>query len=250
MQTSLTFSQHAALPGIVDRLEQTYGRSSRHRRDALRQLVFMVVSQGAAPSVGLAVFDRLRAVYPSWDRLRDARPEDLEALFVGLPERKRKAGLVPEILQAIEEMTGDLDLDHLARMATDSARAWLEALPGVTHTIACAVLSFSTLERTSVSVDQENVRPMRRLGLCPRGTPLSAVGRYVLEAAPTDWSAQEVATLTHGLGRLAATVCHKGRPDCSRCPLMTMCPSSGHTAEVLAFPGAEARRKREEERSA
>ncbi|RFB04038.1 endonuclease III domain-containing protein [Parvularcula marina] len=250
MQTSLTFTQNADLPVILDRLERSYGRATRHKRDAMRQLIFMVVAQGAAPSVGLAVFDRLQAVYPSWARLRDAEPRDLEALFIGLPDREKKARAIPEILKAIEAEHGELDLDHLAEMSTDAARIWLAALPGVSLSVASAVLAFSTLERPSLAVDRENVRPMRRLGLCPQGTPLSAVPREVMEGAPADWSGAQMASLSHGLGRLAATVCQRGKPACQRCPLMTLCPSSGHVAEVLAFPSAEARQAWAAKRSA
>lgn len=250
MQTSLSFSRHPDLPAILERLEYAFGPQARRKRDALRQLIYMVVAEGAAPSVGLAVFDRLQAVYPNWPRLRDADPRDLRALFIGLPDREKKAFAVPEILQAIEDQTGDLDLDHLARLSTEAATAWLEALPGISQSMACAVLAFSTLERPSLSVDRENVRPIRRLGLCAPGAPMSAVAREVLEAAPPEWSGSQVAGLTHGLSRLASSVCHRGKPDCARCPLMTLCPTSGHTAEVLSFPGAKERQARPALRSA
>lgn len=242
MQTSLTFTRNAALPDMLNRLVQHYGGAEPARRDALRQLVYMVVARGAAPSVGLAVFSRLQAVFPSWARLRDAEVRHLKTLFIGLPHREKKAESLPLILKTIEERAGALDLDFLDRLSTDGAQRWLEALPGVDHTIASAVLAFSTLKRSSLAIDRENVRPIRRLGLCAPGAPLSAVGRQVMEAAPPDWGAEELNALGQGLQKLAARVCHRGKPDCGKCPLSMLCPSSGQTAEVLSFPGSQPRR--------
>lgn len=239
MQTSLTFSQHAALPDILDRLGQHYGHPAAGRRDALRQLVYMMVARGSAPSVGLAVFSRLQALYPSWARLRDANPADLAALFIGLPHRHEKVRTLPDLLQAIEEVRGALELDFLERLSTEAAQRWLETLPGVDHTLASAVLAFSTLKRASLAVDREMARPVRRLGLCQKGAPLSALERQVIEGAPASWSGEEMAALGYGLRRLAKGVCHAGRPACGECPLSVLCPSSGQTAEVLSFPARE-----------
>ena len=77
--------------------------------DPLRQLIFAMVSEGAAPSVGIAVFNRLRAHFPNWRALRDATPEALDSCLVGLKSAARLRQALPEVLFAIEQRCDELD---------------------------------------------------------------------------------------------------------------------------------------------
>lgn len=240
MQTALTFAQNPALPALKDRLVRAYpAPAPRARGDALRQLVYMLIARGAAASVGLAVFNRVRTAYPNWEALRRAAPNDLARLFIGLPRARAKAVEIPAVLETIAHRCGgECDLSLLSRMTTDAARRWLEDLPGVDGPLASAVLTFSSLRRASLPIDRTAARPVRRLGLCPDGAPLSALERHVAEAAPADWRSDDFAAFSAALHRLAHTVCGAGRPECDKCPVANLCPSAGRMpAEVLPFPG-------------
>lgn len=236
MQISLFSSRHDIHGEILVRLEHFYGETLPRRQDALRQLIYMVIADRTAPSVGMAVFDRMISVYPNWARLRDATVNNLEQLFVGLPQKRRKAMMIPEILKAIEDITGELSLDHLADMPSEAAQRWLQALPGVNADVASAVLAFSSLDRPVFAISKQNIHPVRRLELCPPGTPMSAVSRIVTEAAPPQWTARQFAALSRGLGKLSENICTERQPDCARCPLATLCKSQGRSAEIIPFP--------------
>ncbi|ADM10288.1 endonuclease III family protein [Parvularcula bermudensis HTCC2503] len=245
MQTSLDFDRDSALPRMAEILVLTFGKARRHTDDALRQLIFMTLAEGEARSVGLAVFEQMRRRYPNWRALSDASADDLTGLFVGLAHRRRKAEAIPGLLKAIEAESGGFDLSFLARVSTDAARRWLEKLPGVSHTMASAVLAFSSLNRAALPVDRASARPIRRLGLCAEGAPLSALGRQVLERAPASWDAEIVADFSYGLSRLAAGYCGPARPDCEGCPLSTLCPQAARPdSQVIAFPGGQHQRRR------
>ncbi len=236
MQTSLTFATDNRLPEILDRLRARFPSPSVDRQDPLRQLVFGMVSEGAGPAVGVGVFNRLMAAYPHWAALRDAEPEALATLFVGLPRAAEKAEAVPEVLRAIEARVGDLSLDGLSKMNTEAAKGWLTELPGVSLAVASAVLAFSSLERPTVSIEGEAARVVRRLELCPAGAALSAVPRHVMERAPAHWRAKEFGAMSDGLKRLARVACHQGRAACAKCPLQDLCPSRNRqSATIIPF---------------
>ena len=246
MQTSLTFATDNRLPEILDRLRSLFPTKPAMRTDPLSQLVFAVASDGAAPSVGAAVFNRLRAKFPRWSDLRDAAPQDVARVLVGVPNAAAKAEAIPALLQAIEAERGVIDLDFLGRMTTDAAGRWLERLPGVTADIAAATLSFSDLRRPVIAIGRAAARPVRRLGLAQASAPLSALPRQVAERAPAEWKAEAFADFARGMARLSRTVCHEGKPDCRACPLKDLCTAAGQgaasaSANVIAFPGASRR---------
>lgn len=238
MQTSLTFVLDNRLPEILDRLSLRYPAPSPSPADPLRQLVYAMVSEGAAASVGLAVFNRLMTEYPSWTRLAAASPEALATHFVGLPNARAKSHAVPTLLRAIDAERGEIELDFLGRLSTEAACRWLEKLPGVSASMAAGVLSFSSLKKPLLAVDDETARVVRRLHLCEPGAPASALPRQVAERAPSTWRAGQFAQLGDGLRRLGRQACGHGRPDCERCPLADLCPSQHQrAADIIPFPG-------------
>ena len=238
MQTSLHFATDNRLPEILARVEALSPSRQARITDPLSQLVFAVVSEDAAPAVGLAVYNRLRTTCPRWSDLRDASSETLSRVLVGVPGAAKKAEALPEIVRLIEAERGVIELDFLRRMTTEAAGRWLETLPGVNAATAAAVLSFSDLRRSVVSVDQRNARPIRRLGLAPVAAPISALPCHVAERAPSSWGSEEFSGLAKGLSKLARTVCTDGKPDCGACTLRDLCPSARQvSAKVVAFPG-------------
>ena len=242
MQTSMTFAVDNRLPEILERLRSLFPATKSRITDPLSQLIFAVISEDTSPSAGLAVFNRLKATYPRWSDLRDAPPAKVERFLVGIVGAKRKAEALPLIIAAIEAERGVIELDFLARLGTDAATRWLEKLPGVTSTTAAAVLSFSDLRRPVVSIGRDAARSVRRLGLAPPSSPLSAVPRHQAERAPSDWRAEEFADLGRGLARIARSNCTEGPTDCGGCILKDLCPSADRReAKLLAFPGPRRR---------
>lgn len=236
MQRTLEFAVDNRLPEIRSRLGRIFPRRDGAPTDPLRQLIYGVLCDGLAPAAALAVFNRVKLTYPNWARLRDAEPAALEAILVGVPRAAQKAIHIPAILREIEERAGDLDLDHLGRLSTESAQRWLEQLPGVTATIARAVLAFSTLGRPVVPVDSDSATPARRLGLAPAGVPISALPRHILARSPASWGTTEFSDLSRLLKQLGRRLCRRDNAACADCILSDLCPSAKRpTAQIIAF---------------
>ena len=206
-----------------------------HALPPLDELVSSLLSHRTRNADSARAFGALRERFPTWEAVRDAPVATVEAAIAGVTWPEAKAPALQRTLRAITAARGALDLDHLAAMEPDAARAWLAALPGVGPKTAAAVLSFSALRGRALPVDSHHHRVAQRLGLIP---PSLAVGpsHAVLEAMlPADWTAQQVydhheVYMLHG-----QRCCFFRSPACGRCVLLDLCPE-GQARRRAAAP--------------
>lgn len=240
MQTPLPYAVDNRLPDLLDRVRQLFPpRRTAAVTNPLDQLLYGVLAQGLSSAGATASYRRLREAYPSFSALRDAKPAALRSLMIGIPAAALKAATLPEILRQVEDAFGSLTLDPLQRMEVEQALRFLTRLPRVNEEIAVAVLRLTGTERSVMSVDKDVARPLRRLGLVEKGAPLSALPRQLIERSPVRWRSDQFADLSRGLARVADRWCHPRSPDCSSCPLASLCKLSSEeptSAQVVAFP--------------
>jgi endonuclease-3 len=202
---------------IRDRLRLVYGipAAPPHRRP-LDELILTVLSQSTNDRNRDVAFLRLRARFPSWEAVRDAPNEDVEAAIRPGGISKVKSRRIQAILAAIGE---PLSLDHLADMDVESAREALCALPGVGRKTAGCVLLFS-FGMPDVPVDTHVSRVGTRLGLFRAGAPFEELHDDMVAITPRGQELElHVNLLRHG-----RRTCHSQRPRCDECALLRMCP--------------------------
>ena len=192
--------------------------------DPLSELVASFLNHRTKNGDAKRAFDALRARYPTWQEVRDAPADEIEAAIRGVRWPDMKAARLKTILHAITRARGGLDLDHLAAMPEAEARAWLEALPGVGPKTSAAVLSFSTLRRRALPVDSHHHRVAQRVGLVPDNVDVGPSHGRLAALVPDGWDAQAVydhheVFMLHG-----QHVCHWRRPRCEACVILDLCP--------------------------
>ena len=204
---------------IRDRLRDVYGVPSQPpHRAPLDELVLTVLSQSTNDRNRDVAYLRLRDRFGgSWEAVRDAPNEDVEAAIRPGGISKVKSLRIQAILEAI----GDpLSLDHLEDLTVKHAQEELTALPGVGRKTAGCVLLFSFGMR-DVPVDTHVSRVGTRLEILPEDSNFDRLHDAMLDITPRGAELEfHVNLLRHG-----RRTCHAQRPACTRCALRRMCPS-------------------------
>ncbi|HET9103636.1 MAG TPA: DNA lyase [Solirubrobacteraceae bacterium] len=210
---------------IRDRLRLVYGPIAPQPRghgQPIAELILTVLSQSTNDRNRDVAYVRLRDRFASWEQVRDAPVDEIEAAIRPGGISKVKSARIKAILQAISDTTphGELSLDALADMSVPEAQAHLCALPGVGRKTAACVLLFA-LGMADVPVDTHVSRVGTRLGLFRAGAPFLEMHDTMLALTP---AGQEL-ELHMNLLRHGRRTCHARRPACEACALLRMCPT-------------------------
>ena len=185
--------------------------------DPLAELVLTVLSQSTNDRNRDVAFLRLRERFPTWEAVRDAPVQEIEAAIQpgGLHVQKSR-----RIKQMLEAIGPDIDLSWMRDAPVEESRAFLCALPGVGRKTAACVLLFSYGLR-DVPVDTHVSRVGTRLGLLRPGAALDPELHDAMLALTPPGAELElhVNLLRHG-----RRTCHAQRPACRECALRRSCP--------------------------
>jgi endonuclease-3 len=182
------------------------------------ELVSTILSQNTNDTNRDRAFAALRARLPTWEAVRDARPDSvIEAI--------RPAGLAnqkgPRIQQVFREITaerGALDLSFLSELPLQEARTWLMKFKGVGPKTAAIVLLFS-LGRPAFPVDTHIYRVTGRIGLRPERMSVEEAHAHLERLfLPEMYYAAHLNIL-----RLGREICAARQPRCPVCPLCDIC---------------------------
>jgi endonuclease III len=197
---------------IRNRLRELYGVPvAPPHRHGLDELILTVLSQSTNDRNRDVAFLRLRARFPSWEAVRDAPNDEVEAAIRPGGISKIKSVRIQAILRALPE---PLDGPHLAD------QEFLMALPGVGRKTAACVRLFAYGLR-DVPVDTHVSRVGTRLGLFRAGAPFEELHDTMLDITPRGQELEfHVNLLRHG-----RRTCHARRPQCGECALLRMCPT-------------------------
>jgi endonuclease-3 len=182
------------------------------------EVVATVLSQHTSDTNSERAFAQLKAQFPRWEQVADAPVELLANAIRCGGIGGQKARRIQQILAAIEEREGSLDLGRLHGLGDAAAEAYLRSLPGVGPKTAACVLTFS-MGRAAFPVDTHVHRVAARLGWLPPNTTADKAHQLLAQRVPPAIRYDlHVALITHG-----RTVCRAQRPRCESCVLRNMC---------------------------
>lgn len=238
MQLSLDLST-SPLEAMRDGLLKTFGPQRPTKRlDPVSQLIKSSISGRTKDAVSWAVYHRLKERFATWEELAETPDPEVQELIKDVTFPEEKARHLPHALRLIQVRSGwKLSLDHLAELELDSARWWLQGLPGVGVKVTASVLNFSPLNMRALVVDTHVHRVAARLGLIPAGYDTAHAYRALMDMVPDSWTAEdlyELHWLMKGLGQL---LCTHHAPRCGACALKATCPRIGveRSADILAW---------------
>ena len=215
------------ITAVQRRLRLSQGAfSPKPRLPIIDEVVATVLSQHTSDRNSERAFARLKARFPSWDQVADAPADEVaDAIRCG-GIADQKARRIQQILAAIKEREGRIDLDRLLDLDDEAAESYLLSLPGVGPKTAACVLVFS-MGRAAFPVDTHVHRIAARLGWIPPSTTADKAHLLLGSLVPPGIRYDlHVALITHG-----RTVCRAQRPRCDECVVRDLC-AYGATSSI------------------
>ena len=182
------------------------------------ELVATVLSQHTSDINSERAFAQLKERFSDWEQVAAAPIGQVaDAIRCG-GIADQKARRIQQILTAISEREGRLDLSRLHDLDDAAIQDYLESLPGVGPKTAACVLTFA-MGRAAFPVDTHVHRVATRLGWLPAKTAADRAHRLLGSMVPADIRYDlHVAMISHG-----RTVCRAQRPRCGACVLSDLC---------------------------
>jgi endonuclease-3 len=190
----------------------------RNPLPAIDELVSTILSQNTNDVNRDRAFESLRAKFPTWEAVRDAKEEDVINAIRPAGLANQKGPRMQQVLRSITEERGALDLQFLADLPIEESRAWLTKFNGVGPKTAAIVLCFS-LGTPAFPVDTHVYRVTGRLGLRPEKMTVEQAHPYLESVFPP-----ETYYAAHlNIIRLGREVCNARKPNCPQCPVNKFC---------------------------
>jgi endonuclease-3 len=204
---------------IHEKLIEAFGEPIwRTPLPAIDELVSTILSQNTNDVNRDRGFNALRAKFPTWEAVRDAAPEAVIEAIRPAGLANQKGPRIQQVLRSISEERGALNLDFLAGLPIEEARAWLTKFNGVGPKTAAIVLCFS-LNMPAFPVDTHIYRVSGRTGLRPEKMTVEQAHPHLESLFPP-----ETYYAAHlNLIRLGREVCGARKPNCAECPIRKLC---------------------------
>lgn len=211
---------------VHEKLLQAFGEPIwRNPLPAIDELVSTILSQNTNDINRDRAFNALREKFPACEKVRDANIRDVVAAIKTAGLANQKGPRIQQVLRAITEERGSLNLDFLADLPTEEARAWLMKFNGVGPKTAAIVLCFS-LNKPAFPVDTHIYRVTGRIGLRPEKMTVEQAHPYLESIfAPETYYAAHLNII-----RLGREVCQARKPNCPKCPITKLCDYKDKTA--------------------
>ncbi|OON67414.1 endonuclease III domain-containing protein [Hymenobacter sp. CRA2] len=210
-----------------ERLCALYGAPFRFfsTKAPMSELISAVLSHRTRNADSHRAYQQLTAAFPTWEQVRDAPTEAVEAAISPCTWPEQKAPRIQAILRELTaRLDGQLDLQCLAAMPVPEARNWLETLPGVGPKTSAATLLFSSLRLPAMPVDSHHHRVAQRLGLIGPKVGTEASHALLEALLPPGWDAQQVYDHHEALMFHGQKCCYFRSPACRRCVMLDVCP--------------------------
>jgi endonuclease-3 len=189
------------------------------------ELVATVLSQHTSDLNSGRAFAQLKAKFPDWGQVLDAPAEQVADAIRSGGIADQKARRIQQILAAIRDREGWVDLSCLHDLDDEAVEEYLTSLPGVGPKTAACVLVFS-MGRAAFPIDTHVHRIAVRLGWIPDGTNAEKAHRIFGPAVPPSIRYDlHLALIEHG-----RAVCKAQHPRCGECVLRRECPYGRETS--------------------
>lgn len=184
----------------------------RGTRDPYAVWVSEIMLQQTRTDTVSGYYTRFLQRFPSVRALGEADEQDVLKLWEGLGYYSRARNLHRAAKMILDEYSGEFPRTHAA----------LRALPGVGDYTAAAVASIA-YRLPYPAIDGNLTRVLSRVHGVREDVDKPAAKAEILRLANENIDRENPGDWNQALMDLGATICVPGTPDCTRCPLQTLC---------------------------
>lgn len=204
---------------VIEHLEAAWGIPLNDSTDdPLDELILTILSQSTTNVNSHRAFQNLKRRFADWEAVRRARPETIAAAIKSGGLARVKSVVIKNILNAIRDQRGTLDLSFLRSALVTEARDFLLSLKGVGPKTAACVLLFAC-KLPVFPMDTHIFRITRRMGLI--SAKLSDAQAHALMESLIPEAKHY--SLHINLIRHGRKICRPQNPQCERCCLIEYC---------------------------
>lgn len=218
---------HSSFAARLTAWQKTHGRHDLPWQvsDPYRIWLSEIMLQQTQVKSVLEYYPRFLARFPDVAALAAAPQEDVLTLWSGLGYYSRARNLHKAAQMVMAEFGGSFPAE----------RQQLERLPGVGRSTAAAIASFAFGRRETIldgNVKRVLTRCFGVAGFPGERAVEQSLWRLAEDLLPRD--AALMSAYTQGLMDLGATVCSRGKPACTVCPMVDGCVAAreGRTGEL------------------
>lgn len=221
-------------------LEKAYGTPEAalgNKDDPLDEAVYIILSFQTDIARFGATWSRLRSTYPTWEALERAPTRQVAGVLREGGLHRQKARTLKRLLAEVRRIAGEQSLRMLEDKKDEEAERVLTRLPGLSWKGSRCVLLYS-LRRNVFPVDGNTFRVLKRTGVLRSTAIYRRRSLYdALQAAvpPSRRRALHVNLVVHG-----QRTCLPLIPQCSRCPVRSVCAMNGVPRRVRNAIGSPA----------
>ena len=191
-----------------------------------RVWVSEIMLQQTQVSTVIPYFERFMGRFPDVISLAKAAEDEVLHQWTGLGYYSRARNLHRAAKRIADEFEGQFP---------DSLDA-LQQLPGIGRSTAGAILSIAFQKPTAI-LDGNVKRVLTRLYNIAGYPGDKKISDHLWKIAEALTPAERVADYTQAIMDLGATICVRGKPQCTQCPLNTLCEAyPAGTAKALPCP--------------
>ncbi|MBK7630133.1 MAG: endonuclease III [Ignavibacteriales bacterium] len=183
----------------------------------LDTVIGTILSQNTNDKNSYKAYKNLKDNFRNWNELAELTPTKIEKFIkvAGLGKQKSKA--IYEILKSLKNKQNKVSLNHIKNNSDEEILEELTSYNGVGVKTASCVLLFS-LDRNVCPVDTHVHRTLNRIGIVKTNNPENTF--YDIFNNIPEKTAHSFHT---NLIRLGREICKPTNPNCTRCPLLSIC---------------------------
>lgn len=203
---------------VCRKLKDAYGQPRLgNPKNAVDDLIFIVISNKTSPIVASKTFRRLKDAYQTWDDLLRCPLAKLRSVLKPAGLSNIKSGQLRRALRMIRHDFGACDLTALKDRPLTLVHEYLTSLPGVSDKVSKCVMMY-TLGARVLPVDAHVHRISKRLGWTTRKRADQCHEELESLVSPQWRYAFHVDCILHG-----RTICRPRAPRCDACCINQYC---------------------------